>query len=344
MAWLLPASLLLASALLAQSPTEMRLRNVETLLDRHYRGEDLEVARSRVNAQVDAFNALFKTRNQELETAKTGLDQVLAPPKELGAQLADLDQKLRAQSLLKGREAMDKYNALVDQRNAVVARYNELNAIARGAVEVYNERLKQVNEEIAAARARLQADQHALNARSEAYEVFRKQGEDVRMFVEVNRLLAELRTQARSGTAQPLLDKVRAIRRELAAWAFARNARQSDALVLVEAVVLDERCWFILDTGAMQTTLSRELVDALALGDRLGEETTLILAGGVKIQGRRLEIPQITVAGRTETRVSGSAVPPSDVGIDGLLGQSFLKRFIYTIDETRPDVLVLVKR
>jgi hypothetical protein len=32
------------------------------------------------------------------------------------------------------------------------------------------------------------------------------------------------------------------------------------------------------------------------------------------------------------------------VGIDGLLGQSFLKRFVYTVDESRPGKLMLVPR
>jgi len=37
-------------------------------------------------------------------------------------------------------------------------------------------------------------------------------------------------------------------------------------------------------------------------------------------------------------------VKVSDVGVDGLLGQSFLKRFVYTIDESREEKLILRPR
>jgi clan AA aspartic protease (TIGR02281 family) len=108
---------------------------------------------------------------------------------------------------------------------------------------------------------------------------------------------------------------------------------RENGLVIVEADVSGEAFWFILDTGAMQTTVSREMVDALGLADKIGVETKLVLAGGKKIKGNRFEFPDITVAGQKEKDVTGVVVPVSEPGIDGLLGQSFLKRFVYTIDE-----------
>jgi hypothetical protein len=47
---------------------------------------------------------------------------------------------------------------------------------------------------------------------------------------------------------------------------------------------------------------------------------------------------------RLNAQVDGVAVPASEVGIDGLLGQSFLKHFAYTIDPGQPGKLVLVRR
>ena len=63
-------------------------------------------------------------------------------------------------------------------------------------------------------------------------------------------------------------------------------------------------------------------------------------------EAERAQAEPLLAAGRelAATDVAGSAVPASDVGIDGLLGQAFLKRFVYTIDEDRPGKLVLVRR
>ena len=55
-------------------------------------------------------------------------------------------------------------------------------------------------------------------------------------------------------------------------------------------------------------------------------------------------LPRVAVGGQEGTDVAGSAVPASEVGIDGLLGQSFLKHFVYTVDERRPGKLILVPR
>ena len=70
----------------------------------------------------------------------------------------------------------------------------------------------------------------------------------------------------------------------------------------------------------------------------------LVLAGGMKTKGREVTLPRIEVSGADERDVPAAAVKVSDVGVDGLLGQSFLKRFVYTIDESREDKLILGPR
>ena len=91
-------------------------------------------------------------------------------------------------------------------------------------------------------------------------------------------------------------------------------------------------------------TIAPGIVEALGLTRKLGEEIELVLAGGQKIKGRELVLPSVTVAGRTEKDVPAAAVKVSEVGIDGLLGQSFLKRFVYTIDESKKQRLILRPR
>jgi len=109
-------------------------------------------------------------------------------------------------------------------------------------------------------------------------------------------------------------------------------------------MVGDEPCSFIVDTGAQLVCLPEELIDALGEGGKLGEESALTLAGGQKLRGRAIRFDRISVAGGAAAQVDGVAVPASEVGIDGLLGQSFLKHFAYTIDPGQPGKLVLVRR
>jgi predicted aspartyl protease len=235
----------------------------------------------------------------------------------------------------------------VKARNALVARYNEQRAAARQAVDAYNERTRQLDAGISQARARLEAEQQALKARTDAYQAFHEQERDVAFYTGVNRLLADLRAACRDRPDPDLLAavaRVRGYRRELARWAAARQDAQADGLVLVDAMVGDEPCCFIVDTGAQEVCLPREIIDAMGLAGSLGEEATLTLAGGQKLRGRSIVLPRVAVAGRAGTDVAGSAVPASEVGIDGLLGQSFLKHFVYTLDEGRPGKLILMPR
>ena len=330
------AALCLAPALRAQvSDLQTRLVTAETIMARFYRGETLDAGHKRVTARVDAFNVQLKQSNQELAAAKAEVDQATAPGRELAATLDAQDKALASPPAPSDREAVKRYNAQVDARNELVARYNQLAASGQQVVDAYNARLQRQNAAMEQARARLDAERQAFQARTEAYEAFQAQGQDVAFFTALNRLLAELRTASRLGpdpATAAALDQVRGYRRELARWAAEHQAAQDSGLVLVTALVGDESCCFILDTGAQVVCLPRELVDALDLAGRLGEEATMSLAGGRKTRGRTLQLPRITVGGAALTDVAASAIPASDVGIDGLLGQSFLKRFAYTVD------------
>jgi hypothetical protein len=324
-----------------------RLAAVETVMERFYRGESLEAGHQRVNAMVDRFNAKVQKRNEDLAAAKAQTDRELAPSKELAATLDAQDQALGPAPSGSDPQAMRRYNEQVKARNAVVAHYNQQRAAAQGAVDAYNELSRRLDAGTGQARAQLDAEQQALKARTDDYEAFHRQDRDVAFFTGLNRLLAELRAACRSRPDPDLLaalDKVRGCRRELAHWAAARQATQADGLVLVEARVGDEPCCFIVDTGAQQVCLPVEIIAALGLTGSLGEESTLTLAGGQKLRGRSIMLPRIAVAGMAGIDVAGSAVPASEVGIDGLLGQSFLKHFVYTIDEARPGKLILVPR
>jgi len=326
---------------------ETRIKDAEMVVERYYRGETLEKARRRVNLQVDDFNARVTGWKARLEKAKAQAGQGSEPLAALETQIATLDRQLALRPDPKDAEALRRFNRQVESRNALVESYNTLAESVRGSADAYESMAQQSKAELQGDRERLQGEQRALEARVKAFEAFQAQGRDVAFFAGLNALLADLRREQRSrpgAVYRSQVERVRALRRALGRWALAQQSAQENGLVLVEALVGDEPCWFIVDTGAQRVCLSTEIIEVAGYGDRLGEESTLVLAGGQKIRGRQIDFPTLTVDGQIERNVAGSAIPASEVGIDGLLGQSFLRRFVYTLDGRRAEPLVLEKR
>jgi hypothetical protein len=236
----------------------------------------------------------------------------------------------------------------VDARNALASKLAEQSAKARSVLDAHNALVTRTQLELEEQRKRVMAAQAAVNERLATFKAFTESGRDVAFFLDLNRLLADIRQALRDKPGDPALqarlNRIRGFRRELAAWAVTGYALKSNGLIIVEALVGDEPGWFIVDTGAMDTIVSEELLDAIDLGRSLGRETSLSVIGGLRVKGLSCRIPQLTVAGQTLTGVAVSVVPPAEVGIDGLLGQSFLKSFVYTIDEKNPIKLILIRR
>ena len=171
---------------------------------------------------------------------------------------------------------------------------------------------------------------------------------DLTFFADLNRFYARLcQEKRRAGKSRELdadIRRVRSIRQELGDHAVKSHESRKSGLVIVKALLdRKEECFFIVDTGASLVTLSQALVDALGLSDRLGDEIGLSLAGGKRVKGRKLVIPEITVLGRTARDIDAVVLGESAVGVDGLLGQSFLDRFAYRIDKSHSDKLILGK-
>ena len=344
-------ALLLGPALLAQAPgalqVKARLASMQAVMDRFFRGESLEAGHKRVNAQVEAFNAQVAETTRQTDAARAQAEREIEPGRALGTRLEAMDKSLGSPPDPADRAGVRSYNARVDARNTLAGQYNEFQAKAKGAVDACNALTRRLDTALEASRTQVNAEQEALKARQDAFEAFRAADRDVAFFTQVNRFLADLRAADRAQGDPELpaaLAKVRACRRELAAWAEARQAAQPNGLVLVRALVGDEACCFIVDTGAQQVCLPTELIGAVGLAGNLGAETTMILAGGQKVRGRSITLPMVAASGMAASDVAASAIPPSEVGIDGLLGQTFLKHFVYTIDERRQEKLVLTAR
>jgi predicted aspartyl protease len=330
---------------------QKRIDDCEAVIAHFYRGESITEAHTRVNDLVDDFNTMVDRKNAQLDTAKKKLDEEKAPLQALSTQVDTLDRILANRPDPSDRNAVLRYNALVEQRNTLVATHNELNKAVRRKIETYNALVSRTEAEIDAARIRLAARKAEVKSKYDAYESLRDSDSDVAFYEALNRLYADLTAEARANASskavRTMLGTVRALRRELGEYAVKMAASRENGLVIIEAELTGsgpEPFWFILDTGAMQTTITREMVDALGLTNMIGEETKLVLAGGKKISGNRITIPAITVSGHTERDVTGVVVKASDVGVDGLLGQSFLKAFIYTVNETQKQKLILKRR
>lgn len=314
-------------------------------MNRFYRGERLEAAIDRTNAGIKAYNAHALALQAETAAERTKLDRVLSAIEQLREQLKVMDLELKQQAEGVGQEAIRRK---VEARNALVRRLNEENAQARPVIDAYNALVRRTQLALEGERKEAMDAQDAVNARLAAFSTFTKSGQDVAFFLDLNRLLAEtrqaLREQPGDSSLQVQLARIRGFRRELAVWVMAGQALKPNGLVIVEALVEDEPSWFIVDTGAMDTILSEELLNAVGQGPSLGKETSLSVVGGLRVTGLACRISHLTVAGETLTDVAASAVRSSDVGVDGLLGQSFLKSFLYTIDEKNPSKLILIRR
>lgn len=332
-------------AIQAQESLETRLLAADKVMDRFYRGERLEKAIEHSNEQIRTYNANARAKQAELEKQRLELERVLAPIEEARTRLKALDDDLKQSA---GRVSQETMKSKVEARNALVRQMNEQSAKARGTTDAYNALARQTQQALDQIRTQAMKIQSDVNARLDAYAAFTKAGQDVGFFHDLNVLLVEVRQGLRATpenlALQASLEKVRKLRRELATWTMVGQSLKSNGLVIVEAKVQDEPCWFIVDTGAMDTIVSEEILEAIGYGASLSKVTSLSVVGGTRVTGLSCRIPSLSVAGQTRMEVAASAVPPFDAGIDGLLGQSFLKAFVYTIDERNPAKLILTPK
>lgn len=340
---LLPALVLVLP--MAAQPTasfQARFRALDAQVAQYYRGPSPDAERAEVEREGAALTARIQAFNAQVGQDQAAQARVDAALKEDKAAIDALDGKLKAIPTGNDEPANRRYQALLAERNLRVKTYNARIDAAREAGAAAGAALDRQRREIEAARAALQGRQGRLNARIQAFNAFQKEGRDLDLFRAVNQLLADLRRGERSrGAAPPELAQVRGLRRELAAWAAAQERNDPHGLAVAEVRVGDEPCWFFVDTGAQHVCLPQELVAALGLEGALGAESPLVLAGGLRIQGRRLELPELAAGARTVAKVAASVIPATRVGVDGLLGQSFLRRVSWTLDPGRETPLTV---
>ncbi len=138
------------------------------------------------------------------------------------------------------------------------------------------------------------------------------------------------------------LIRVRGMRHRLGSQARTTQQELKNGFIVVKAT-LDgrEECSLIVDTGATYVAIPAALVRALGLSDQVGEPVELVLAGGIQATARKVLLPRMSVDGREARNVQAIVLDEPGMGIDGLLGQSFLNRFTYRLDKDRDSALIL---
>ena len=113
---------------------------------------------------------------------------------------------------------------------------------------------------------------------------------------------------------------------------------RSGGSLMVSAQLNDERTVrLILDTGATMTVLSTDIAIQLGiLSDPDSRLTTVNTAGG-SVQVTLTHIQTIRVGDATAHHIAVAIhdLPDAQPGVDGLLGMSFLKHFLVTLDSTK---------
>lgn len=340
----LVAALLLSLCLQAQAPSlSARLTAVDVVLAAHYRGEPRDVARAKSNAAIEAFNARVTSAQAELDAAKAALDRDLAPGRKTQAGLRDqikaLDVDLKEIPDGNDKPGNARYQAKAQERKGLMGKINSLIEAENQVLDGYNAKVRQIQKDQATMQAQVRAQREAVDRQVAAFEAFAKGGGDVAFFTEVNRLLVEAR---KAGDAAALA-KVRAQRRELGEWVMAFEARSPRGLIVLEVRLGDEPAWLVLDTGASDVVVAPEVLEGAGVS-LAGEDNTFVVVGGQHLQGRAVRLPSLTAAGHVQTDLPATAVRPFQVGVDGLLGQTFLKNFVYTVDDRKPEKLGLVRK
>ena len=238
----------------------------------------------------------------------------------------------------------------IDQRNALVRRYNRQLKQLENEIKQFNEWVKQTNRNMDAQKATLDRINTVLQREIKRYRDWLGLNKDEEFWGDLNRTFLALHRKRQAGDDSLRLtrqiQKIRDLRKELGAYAINQAQSQENGLVIISGIIgRREEFHFIVDTGANYVSLTQEMVEVLGLKERLGEVTDLKLAAGKTAWGQKIMYPTVSVLGMEEQNVPGITIPETKVGIDGLLGRSFLKRFVVCFDyEQGPKIKLTPKK
>ena len=319
---------------------EERIGQYEQIMDRYFRQNPVTTAQNTYKSAVDRYNGLVEAVNARENHRKLEIDNKGKALEKLAKQIRKYEAQL----------AEKTNNQLIDLRNTLVKRYNRQLKQLENEITQFNEWVKQTNQNIDAEKTKLEKINAALELEVKHYNDWMRLNKDSEFWVDLNRTFLNLhRKKQADNNNLPLneqIQKIRNMRKELGIYAINQAKSQENGLVIISAIIgRKEELHFIVDTGADYVSLTPEMVEVLGLKERLGEVTELRLAAGKTAWGQKIVYPYISVLGREEQDVPGIAIPEKQVGIDGLLGRSFLKRFVVCFDyEQGPKMQLTPKK
>lgn len=117
--------------------------------------------------------------------------------------------------------------------------------------------------------------------------------------------------------------------------------RRGGGLVVTATVNERGTGTFIVDTGASLVTLSAVAAERLGIRYRDGTRMRMTLADGSEREGYGITLSSVSVGEARETRVAAVVMDdPPGVGVDGLLGMSFLGAFVMNLDGASGDLVL----
>ena len=318
---------------------EERIGRYEQIMDRYFRQNPVATAQNTYKSAVDTYNALVQAINARENHRKSEIDKKGEALEKLEKQIGKYDAQLAEKS----------NTEFIYQRNDLVKQYNRQLKQLENEITQFNEWVKQTNQNIDAEKAKLDKMNTALELEIKHYSDWLRLNKDAEFWVDLNRTFLALHRKRRAGNNNFLLNKqiqkIRNLRKELGTYAINQAKSQGNGLVIVSGIICrQEEFHFIVDTGANYVSLTPEMVEVLGLKERLGEVTDLRLAAGKSAWGQKIVFPYISVLEMEEQDVPGIVIPENKVGIDGLLGRSFLKRFVVCFDyELEPKIQLTPK-
>ena len=316
-----------------------RIRRYEQIMDRYFRQNPVTIAQNVNKSAVDKFNTLVQNLNTKENHKKSEIDRKRKALEKLETQIGKYDLQLAEKS----------NNQFIDQRNTLVQRYNRQLKQLENEIRQFNEWVEQTNQNMDAVKARLDKINTALDLEIRHYSDWLRLNKDAEFWEDLNRTFLDLYRKRRAGSNSLLFDKqiqkIRNLRKELGTYAIKQAESQENGLVIISGIICrEEEFYFIVDTGANYVSLTPEMIEVLGLKERLGEITDVRLAAGKTAWGQKIVFPYISVLGMEEQDVPGIAIPEKKVGIDGLLGRSFLKRFVVCFDYERGSKIQLTPK
>jgi len=325
-----------------------RVREIEEALKKRILTDPAAEASRRYNEAVGQFNGWAQSRRAAFDGERERLAKVDAEIGALNQRITELDGRISQE---RSHGNIEAHNALVDQRNALVREQNARVAAADVERKALNQAVRQFNEE-----------QHERAQKLDALLAQTK--EEVREHVEwlnndgalalackVNELLRDAARAAETSphTTASTLETIRGMRRTFGERARSEQAERQTGMLITLATLSSngsttEPVYLCVDSASSLSAISPELVTALGLESRVGDEVSLRLVNGLRIRARSIVLPGVSVDGVQANLVEGVVLRNDIAGVDGILGLSFLSRFQFRIERDRPQRLILEPR